>query len=298
MASGPKGRKPASNKADAISLDWEAIRSCVKEIESAPESKDPATRQRYVRMQRLVRKHGSDNEMRDAVFGIASEFCLSSKQAILLFLGLSRLKLKFEFSKWFAAYPADGATEKEIKGIRNSLSILSSFAKSESRAKDRALKLIETAANDWAETQDAETLESLGIEHIRASDGSTVSGSQYVISQWLKFAPFMHDFVKIVLERPREASPTPLFPSGPTAIISLVGNDLPALYQNVVGKKFTVSRATPAAKAMPGKVRDITGVRFVRMSAKAITGKDYATETIASHESEYTAWLKSLGNDA
>lgn len=277
MASGPKGRKPASNKADAISLDWEAIRSCVKEIESTPESKDPATRRRYVRMQRLVRKHGNDNEMRDAVFGIASEFRLSSKQAILLFLGLSRLKSKFESSEWFAAYPADGATEEEIEGIQNSLKILSSFAKSESRAKDRALKLIATAANEWAETQDAETLESRGIELIRAPDGSTVIGSQYVVSQWLEFAPFMHEFVKIVLKGPFEARSSPLGKSGPTAIKSLVGSELPALYRRIVGQK---------------KVRGQTGTRFVQMATKAITGKDLEPETLKDYRKKYNRALR------
>lgn len=301
MASGLEGRKPTSNNADASVLDWEAVRSCVQDIESGQESKDAATIQHYVRMQRLVWKHSNDKEMRDAVFSIASDFSLSLRQTIRLFLALSRLKTHFEFYRWFDDFPRDAAARKEVEGIQNSLRKLSSFAGSRSRRRDRALQLMEAVANEWANKQDIATLESLGFERIKVSDEFTSFGSHYVLRQWLRLAPLMHEFAKIAIKRLSGASSSPPFPDEPTAIVYLVGKDLPELYQKVVGQRFTTSREVdkkptgPTEQTNPGKIRDQSGVRFVRMCCEAITGRVLEPETIASYRKEHNKWLKSLG---
>lgn len=273
--------------------DWQSIIDSIHVIEAHEQIQVNEQTQQYVRLQRFVRKFGQ-GQSRDNTLLIAKEFNLNWKETARLYISLGILLGVYRVGESWEDAPTKSAGKRKLKRVRKSIARVATFQKEDGEA----LAYLVHAADRWAEKQDFETLRGYGFHRTefrlpRNGVAGVDFGSTAVVRQWFELSPLMLDFANVAIDKLElHARKSNVFAGDASAIVSLVGNRLPQLYEQITGQEFGVSRVQEMTDGVDDVVsrvvaQDVTGVHFVGMALQAMGLERLKPETIASYRRRY-----------
>lgn len=215
------------------------------------------------------------------VRAIAGELRLSGSKVETLANRLHKVRASFDLQK--ETVPRESAALEFLADLEKSVCRIARKTGVSTRAFRRAKSQMVVECEGWAAKQRINDLLARGFDPMPTADG-TDYGSWAVIEQWferssvillsLQRAKDILDF----LAQPKRAD------GSDRAKKRLCGKVLPDLYTELTGNKFTVSNVMEPKRASTKKgVRDVGGVRFVRLALGAMGLEVLKPETIASH---------------
>ena len=302
----PKRQKSAREKSEAKKPDWEHVIAYVERVETTERVAKDNDFAQFQRMQKFVRECGPFGDpaaqlrLRNGVLEIAKTFQLETRQCARLFKSLAELKCTFDFESEWEKQPKGTATAREInQRIGKSLKRIADFAATENPRKEFAIMKMISIGDLWAQKQNKSELRRLGFDESKGRSDIRnhllpFHGSAGVVRTWFELAPLIHRWASEA-QRELSKSKAVLFADeGVTPIVRLVGGALPELYQVVTGQDFKISNVlSPADEAKQEGVRNIRGVKFVRLSLKAMGMDELAPETVASYRKKYKKGMSS-----
>jgi hypothetical protein len=284
--------------------DWAAVIACIASQEGSKETAAEdvaegsgvllsAQSHAYVRVQRFLRKIcpgwalEERTQLRDGTLAIAQEFNLSQRAAARLTIALANLAFVHATEKLREAQSSLPTVGKALERIEKSVGRIADFSRDSGRGNAQAIQFLIRSAARWASSRDDTELARFGFNReIFRIEASRVEGVDHaesaVVHGWFELAPLMMTFIKQAQQdievRSRNAGVVPFDDEVAPAQQSLIGYQLPRLYERIMGRRFGL------AKSKEGdRILDATGVKFVRMAIRAIGVRELSPETVASH---------------
>tara|TARA_R110000824_G_scaffold399843_1_gene606008 strand:- start:95424 stop:96311 length:888 start_codon:yes stop_codon:yes gene_type:complete len=282
-----KGRATPSVGNTNGHTDWDSIITCINEIEAGADDVPAEKYLKYNQMKRIIRRTGNYHRhpTRDGVIAIAKTFDLSLRKVKTLYVKTFELETRYQLSHYLDSAPAPKATAKILRSRKKALGIISTFYSEPTPKVHLALNSIKYAATTWAAKQTPETIEQYGFEKIKIDDDRFNYGADVVVHNWFAVAPLMLRFVEEAIERLDEMSrePNP-FEGDTSAIVTLVGGDLPKLYEDIFGEEYGDSY-----DAYVGSSRSSKKVNFLNEVLKLLNLLALKPDTIKSYRTRFKA---------